>query len=167
VFPIKIKVDGKIKNLKNRKYCLKCSPFGLHNTKKLPQDNSPRQKSILRNKPINCSICDKICNRNICGPCKTKIRRHRCKTAAVNLLGGKCVRCGWAGNIAAFEFHHTDPNKKDFQIGSAANKNWDVVKKEVLKCELLCSNCHRIEHSNRNGEKFLSIAAQYNGRLLK
>lgn len=34
-FPTKITIDGKVRNLQTRKYCLNCSPFGCGNTKKL------------------------------------------------------------------------------------------------------------------------------------
>lgn len=118
----------------------------------------------------------KLCNNNIkqyqgknrtrCSACNTKIRRHRTKEAAVKLLGGKCKRCGYDENIVALEFHHPNPKTKDFNIGSCANKSWDFIKGEVLKCELLCSNCHRIEHSERN-EKFLLEVKNYKGKLFK
>jgi hypothetical protein len=34
-FPFRVLIDGKQRNLKSRKYCLQCSPFGNHNTKNL------------------------------------------------------------------------------------------------------------------------------------
>jgi predicted HNH restriction endonuclease len=82
---------------------------------------------------------------------------------AVQLLGGKCNRCGWTGNLAAFEFHHKDPEEKEFEMGNMANKAWDVLKIEIEKCELLCSNCHRIEHTDRS-EAFIEELKNYKGR---
>ena len=121
-------------------------------------------------------IC-KLCNKKFkdyqdrcitrCGSCNTKIRRFRAKAAAINLLGGKCVKCGWHGNQATMQFHHKDPNKKDFTIGNVANKSWDSIKKEMQKCLLLCANCHMIEHSTKNNGKFLEEAMNYKGRTLK
>jgi len=35
IFPFLIKINGQMKNLGKRKYCLTCSPFGKHNTKTL------------------------------------------------------------------------------------------------------------------------------------
>lgn len=118
-----------------------------------------------------CSICSKEINqlqarrRTRCNSCNTKIRRHRTKQAAVKLLGGKCSECGWTGNIAAFDFHHPEKNK-EFNIGSCANKSWEVIVKEVMKCILLCSNCHAIKHSNRTEESFIKEVANYKGRML-
>ena len=36
-FPNRIIVDGHPRILSSRKYCLDCSPYGLHNTKKLTE----------------------------------------------------------------------------------------------------------------------------------
>ena len=102
-----------------------------------------------------------------CGSCNTKIRRFRAKAAAIQLLGGKCTKCGWHGNQAAMQFHHKNPKKKDFIIGNVGNKSWDSIKNEMRKCILLCANCHMIEHSTKVGEIFLKEAYSYRGRLLK
>ena len=115
-----------------------------------------------------CVICgvDKNRNRRVCGSCRTTIRRYRTKRKAVELLGGRCIRCGYDENIAAMEFHHVK-GEKEFTIGMVANKSWSIVVEELKKCELLCSNCHRIEHSNRGSEKFLIEVENYNGTLLE
>ena len=105
--------------------------------------------------------------RKRCGSCNTKIRRFRAKAAAIKHMGGKCAKCGWQGNQAAFQFHHTNSNKKDFILGNVANKNWDVIKKELGKCVLLCANCHAISHSTKSGNKFLKEALNYKGRNLE
>jgi 5-methylcytosine-specific restriction endonuclease McrA len=102
-----------------------------------------------------------------CGSCNTKIRRFRAKAAAIKLLGGKCKKCGWHGNQAAMQFHHINPDEKDFIIGNVGNKSWDSIKKEMQKCVLLCANCHMIEHSTKNTKIFLKEALNYKGRMLK
>lgn len=106
-------------------------------------------------------------NRNRCGSCNTKIRRFRSKSAAIKYLGGKCVKCGWRGNQAAFQFHHQDPDKKDFVIGNVANKSWDAIRKELGKCVLLCANCHAVSHSTKSEEVFIKEALNYKGRRLE
>lgn len=126
-------------------------------------------KEIVKN--TNCKICkneikDNEKNRSRCNSCNTRIRRYRTKVAAVQYKGGCCNRCGWTGSIAAFEFHHINEDK-EFNIGSAANKSWSIVKKEVEKCELLCANCHHIEHSSYADEIFLEEVKNYNGSLFK
>ena len=121
---------------------------------------------------MRCKICNKIIkqsqgkNRTKCSGCYTKLRRYRTKAAAVKLKGGKCNRCDWKGNIAAFQFHHIDPDDKDFSIGMCANKSWKLIKAEIKKCELLCANCHNIEHANNEDKIFLEEVKNYNGNLL-
>lgn len=110
----------------------------------------------------NCVICEKKINqlqfrkRTRCNACNTKIRRLRTKLKAIELLGGKCVRCGYKEHPAALEFHHKIPQLKNFEINTVANKSWNKIHGELLKCELLCSNCHRIEHSVRFDEIFMN-----------
>jgi hypothetical protein len=113
-----------------------------------------------------CNVCNKEINcsrRKRCQSCTTRIRRYRTKQAAVKFLGGCCQSCGWNGDISAFDFHHIDSDQKDFQIGSANNKSWEIVKKELEKCRLLCSNCHRIEHNSERDPIFLEAVMNYKG----
>lgn len=74
-------------------------------------------------------------------------RRRKLKLLAVDYKGGKCSVCGYKKCVDALEFHHLDPSKKDFGIGSGITKAWSKIKKELDKCELLCSNCHKELHS--------------------
>lgn len=118
----------------------------------------------------NCLICGKEIKkgRRRCDTCNTKIRRYRAKKAAVEYLGGKCIKCGWSGNLAVFDFHHREQKNKDFNpsANQLANRPWDEVKKELGKCDLLCSNCHRLEHNDYNNEDFLNIANLENEDLI-
>lgn len=141
---------------------------GMHRTTigKLKKKYSLVSKKIIY---THCKLCkneieNNDSNRSRCNSCNTRIRRYRAKSAAVEYKGGCCNRCDWKGSIAAFEFHHTDDNK-EFNIGSAANKSWKVIKKEIEKCELLCSNCHRIEHSKQSDELFLEEVKNYKGTI--
>lgn len=113
-----------------------------------------------------CSICSKEIlveknkNRSRCNTCNTNIRRYRVKKKAVDYKGGKCEKCNWCGNISGFDFHHSNPKEKDFEINGRviASMKWDDIKKELDKCTLLCAICHRIEHSQYNNELFLKEA---------
>jgi hypothetical protein len=70
--------------------------------------------------------------------------RRDLKDRAIEYLGGKCVDCSGVYHQAAYDFHHKDPSLKDYQI--SGKRVWEIVKQELDKCELLCSNCHRIRH---------------------
>jgi DNA invertase Pin-like site-specific DNA recombinase len=71
--------------------------------------------------------------------------RKRTKIKLIEYKGGECEKCGYKKCIDALEFHHKDPNKKDFTI---SGKSWSFerLKKEVDKCILVCANCHREIH---------------------
>ena len=77
---------------------------------------------------------------------KTILRRNM-KIQAIKLMGGKCSICGYDKCIDALEFHHKNPNKKEFKLGSGNTMSWKQYKNEVSKCILLCSNCHKEIHS--------------------
>lgn len=63
--------------------------------------------------------------------------------------GGKCLECGFVATqetIAAFDFHHLDESIKEYTLSDMLMLRRDKVFKELNKCILLCSNCHRILH---------------------
>jgi len=69
--------------------------------------------------------------------------RKRMKIKSVDYLGGQCELCGYSNSLAALTFHHKNPLFKKFNLGSSGVcKNWDTLKIELDKCQLLCSNCH-------------------------
>ena len=45
------------------------------------------------------------------------------------------------------QFHHENPNEKEFKLGSGNTMSWKEYKQEALKCILVCSNCHKEIHS--------------------
>ncbi len=78
----------------------------------------------------------------------TRQRMRDRKKEAVAYKGGKCEDCGGVFLECAYDFHHLDPTKKDFNVGAKLGKGMtiDTVKVELDKCVLLCANCHRIRH---------------------
>lgn len=76
-------------------------------------------------------------------------RRRECKRILVDYKGGRCIKCGYDKYIGALEFHHIDPTQKDFTISNKGKTiSLENLKKEVDKCVLVCSNCHREIHGN-------------------
>ncbi len=140
-FPNRIIVDGKRRILSSRKYCLKCSPFGQRNRKQLESHN----------KTINCNICNRKYQYTrtsghtlkYCNSCMVNHRRFLRKKKMVEYKGGKCQRCGYDKCLAAFDFHHRDPKGKEFNISGNHCIAWNKLRKELDKCDLVCSNCHR------------------------
>jgi DNA invertase Pin-like site-specific DNA recombinase len=67
--------------------------------------------------------------------------RKRKKKELVEYKGGCCEKCGYNKSIEVLQFHHLDPNEKDFTI-SGKSYSIERLKKEVDKCILVCANCH-------------------------
>ena len=92
-----------------------------------------------------------------CLKCQTEeavIKRQLKKIKCVEYKGGKCEICGYDKNYSALEFHHLDPNEKDFTI-SKKNSSWENIKKELDKCILICANCHREIHNPDSTQEIL------------
>lgn len=85
-----------------------------------------------------------------CRKCITdsvQVRRKKIKQMAVDYKGGECCKCGYKKYIGALEFHHLDPNVKDFSISNKGHcTSWEKIKIELDKCILVCSNCHKEIH---------------------
>lgn len=62
-------------------------------------------------------------------------------------FGGKCCNCGYSKCTSALEFHHLDNDKKDFTFSDYRDTaNWNKIKTEIIKCAMVCANCHREVH---------------------
>jgi hypothetical protein len=83
---------------------------------------------------------------------RQKELKNEKKQRAIDLLGGKCETCGYNKCIAALDFHHIDPLQKDGTLKELTVKKWCYIEREIKKCKLLCSNCHRELHWKENHE---------------
>lgn len=59
-----------------------------------------------------------------------------------------CVDCGYSEHHAALDFDHIK-DEKSFNVCNA--KSIASAKIEIKKCEVVCSNCHRIRTYTRLG----------------
>lgn len=70
--------------------------------------------------------------------------QHRRRAQALELLGGKCVRCG---AVDSLEIDHVVPGSADPRTRAGRGNMWTFSEKrflaELAKCQLLCSGCHR------------------------
>lgn len=95
-----------------------------------------------RNKPGSSAYCKKCTNE------QTTERHLAFKKLAVEHKGGRCVCCGYKKYFGALDFHHLNPEEKEFNLGQFKTGNLnDKVKNELDKCILVCSNCHREIHA--------------------
>jgi hypothetical protein len=75
-------------------------------------------------------------------------RRKILMRKAVKYKGDQCEICGYNKCINALEFHHINPEEKEFGLSTRGlTRSWDKIKKEIDKCVLLCANCHREVHA--------------------
>lgn len=89
-----------------------------------------------------------------------KRNRAKLKERAIALLGGECAGCGYRKSVAALCFHHIDPKEKDFALSQTTKSNWEEIKAEVLKCQLLCLNCHAEIHEAEYKKRYSALEAE-------
>ena len=123
---------GHIKGYKACGHCKEVKPFD--------------QFYIRKNRGYPESYCKK------CNTANTTERQRKFKKQCIEYKGGQCFKCGYKSYDGALEFHHLDPNQKDVTISRMRTTKFsDKTKKELDKCILLCSNCHREEHARQRG----------------
>lgn len=84
--------------------------------------------------------------------------QKRKKQHAVDVFGGKCCRCGYNKCVDALEFHHLDKTTKEEKPSYVIMRwSWERAKKELDKCILVCSNCHKEIHAAEVGGKDLRL----------
>lgn len=80
-------------------------------------------------------------------------RRHEIRAWFLQLKQTfSCSRCP-ENHVACLDFHHNDPSEKDMALGDAVKMGWskERILKELEKCIVLCSNCHRKLHDEESG----------------
>ena len=85
--------------------------------------------------------------------------KFKCIVDRYKLMKG-CSYCGYKKIPSALHFHHTNPKNKLFAVGDRLGKNkhfsyvrWKIIKEEIRKCIILCSNCHSEETYNERNKK--------------
>jgi len=62
----------------------------------------------------------------------------------------KCVDCG-ESNIIVLDFDHRNSSTKKHSVSQMMDFGWEAILEEIKKCDVRCSNCHRIKTSKENG----------------
>lgn len=157
-----VKIGNKRKELYKRSYCLNCAPYGRKVRKQLSKykiihgvEHKQCSRCNLFKDAINDFYCTKSKYNNKsypgshCKQCLTDRSRDNgrdMKAKAVEYKGGLCIDCMIAYPDVVYDFHHKNPKQKDFAISAFQGIDWQKLKIELDKCDLLCANCHRIRH---------------------
>lgn len=103
-----------------------------------------------------CKSCKKIKSREAHEKRRDEIRHNRKERKSKikkwfdeyrsNL---KCAHCP-ENHIACLDFHHLNKDEKYREVSWLVAQGWgiEVIEKEIEKCIVLCSNCHRKLHFN-------------------
>jgi len=147
------------------------------------QDGGKKRNS--EGSKVECSLCGRIYiytkkaghRLSICNSCVIARARAVKKQKCAEYKGGKCIRCGYNRSLRAMCFHHRDPKVKSFSLNSRTMiLSFEKLKKELDKCDLLCSNCHMeihetfdlmpdIQRVRRNTAKEKTAVCKYHGRV--
>ena len=79
-------------------------------------------------------------------------RREEIKALVQKAKDKPCMDCGIKYHPYVMAFDHVEGEKK-FAVSLAAQRGMSLktVQDEIAKCELVCSNCHRIRTGTRLG----------------
>jgi len=160
--PRRLKIDGIVKNLQHRKYCLDCSPFGKHNTRKI-ETKSKNYKRIIEIICLNCNknaiisinsqgkYCSIKCQNNyqykqyierwlqgleigcVKGGLRYKVS-SQIRQYMFEINDNKCQECGWS---KVSKYTGKIPLQVDHIDGDHKNN-------QVENLRLLCPNCHTL-----------------------
>lgn len=127
-------IDGKKRNLRNRRKCLNCMPFG---------QSRYRRKTEEEKRSANAEKARRHYHRRKkeLGIDPIRLHREKRKKELVKTLGSKCQLCGYNRTIKNLVFHHLKDKKfpltaRGFQYA------WDDIVAEARKCIMVCHNCH-------------------------
>ena len=88
---------------------------------------------------------------SVCKQCskEREIKRYNKQCEELSKLKTKCVKCGIEKKYL-LEFHHRDPNEKEFTIAHWRKRSFACLLEEANKCDILCKNCHAEFHYINN-----------------
>lgn len=154
-FPNKIEVDGQVRRLSGRRFCLECSPLGANN----------RRSYIVATAPGRafCARCQQEKDRgafhsrkggqplSYCKACQEEVKRLKFEEKveqAVALKGGACADCGNTFPTPVFEFLREG---NELPLSMVKNMSWERFRQMLEGCEMLCHNCGALRKWARGG----------------
>jgi len=83
---------------------------------------------------------------------RNRIRLHTLRLNYIKNESG-CMHCR-ESDPGVLEFNHKNASTKLFNIGrtKGKSKSWEMISQEILKCEVLCANCHKRVTAREHGK---------------
>lgn len=82
-------------------------------------------------------------------------RRAKIRDLIRSLKDVPCADCGGRFDPVCMDFDHRPGEKKLFTIGGSVRLTYASLQTEVLKCDVVCANCHRIRTYKRRDHSAL------------
>jgi hypothetical protein len=79
------------------------------------------------------------------------VQRRRARRIMISVikLNRGCIDCGYNANPEALDFDHKPDSLKLFDVGDKMHFATERILAEIAKCDVRCSNCHRIKTAER------------------
>lgn len=81
---------------------------------------------------------------------RARKRAAKWRLAQIHKLAQGCADCGYNESAYALQFDHVEGDKKD-SVSNLIRSDyaWNTIKEEILKCEVVCANCHAVRTKAR------------------
>ncbi len=117
-----------------------------------PKSFFSKNKSKSDKLNSECKKCDYAINQE-------KVAKNQQKIMEF-LTENPCVLCG-EKNVLVLEFDHLRDKKHNVGYMVSQAFSWRSIRKEIEKCQVLCSNCHRIKtHEEQNSYRYKFLLEQ-------
>lgn len=81
---------------------------------------------------------------------RNRTKKQRLRAMLVEAKSRPCMDCGGVFPPIAMDFDHRDPSTKLWTPSHLpASGSFRVLREELAKCDLVCSNCHRLREEAR------------------
>jgi len=122
-----------------KKSRFKCHPVKCRKCKNNISDDNRKSGLVY---------CSDLCRKQNQIISNKKSRDKKYKQFGLYKISIGCQNCGYNKCSGSLDFHHVNPQTKLTRISCGLWKaNTEVFQKELLKCILLCKNCHYEAHN--------------------
>jgi hypothetical protein len=151
-----------LQDLKKSKPCLDCNniyePYCMdfdhvpergqkvQSVSRMVLSNSPKEKILeeIQKCDLVCVLCHNKRSYNRLISKLVPSKKHRPNVELIQKFKNKpCADCGKQYDYYNMQLDHIDPSTKLYNICQLRNRNFDILQKELAKCQVLCALCHR------------------------